>query len=81
LPEVREKSERQLLDYYLAKLHAHGADAPDRATAWNEYRAHMAYGYYLWAITRKVQSDITNEFVRRLGLAVESLGSFELLTV
>ena len=36
----------------------------------------MIYGYYLWSITRKVEPEITNEFVRRLGLAVSELDSF-----
>lgn len=80
-PEVREASERDLLDYYLDRLRAHGATPPDRETAFTEYRAHMAYGYYLWAITRKVDPPITEEFVRRLGLAVDSLGTWKLLGV
>lgn len=80
-PEDREQSERQLLDTYLDRLRSLGVEPPERAKAWDEYRAHMAYGFYLWAITRKVIPAQTNELVRRLGLAVTSLGSFELLGV
>lgn len=80
-PEDREQNERALLDSYLDKLRSYGAEPPDRFEAWDEYRAHMAYGYYLWAITRKVAPAHTHELVRRLGLAVTSLGSFELLGV
>lgn len=79
--EQREASERQLIDHYLDCLRAQGIDAPSRETAWVEYRAHMAYGFHLWSITRMVEPDITKEFVKRLGSAVASLGSFDLLGV
>jgi hypothetical protein len=39
----------------------------------------MVYGYYLWAITRKVDPQITNAFVHRLGTAAHELDSFALL--
>jgi phosphotransferase family enzyme len=76
-PEDRRRHERALLDHYRARLKAMGG--PDLAadTAWQRYRAAMVYGYYLWAITQKVEPAITNEFTRRLGLAVADLESFE----
>ena len=43
--------------------------------------AAMVYGFYLWAITRKVEPAITHEFVRRLGIAADDLQSFELLSL
>ncbi len=75
-PEDRRTHERALLDHYRAKLKALGG--PDLAAndAWLRYRAAMVYGYYLWVITQKVEPAITNEFVRRLGLAVADLDSF-----
>jgi hypothetical protein len=75
-PEDRRANERHLLDHYLGKLKALGGPAIDPEHAWDRYRAGMVYGYYLWAITRKVDPEITNEFVRRLGLAVSDLESF-----
>jgi hypothetical protein len=41
----------------------------------------MAYGFFMWAITQKVEPAIVEEFNRRLGLAVTELGTFELLGV
>ena len=41
----------------------------------------MIYGYYLWAITRKVEPEIIDTFVYRLGTAADDLQSFELLDV
>jgi aminoglycoside phosphotransferase (APT) family kinase protein len=81
MPDVREQSQRHLIDHYLECLRREGVEAPSRENAWREYRAHMAYGFHMWAITQKVEPEITNEFVRRLGLAVASLETFELLGV
>ena len=39
----------------------------------------MLYGFYMWAITRKVEPQITHEFNRRLGLAVADFDSFTLI--
>jgi Phosphotransferase enzyme family len=78
-PEDRRTHERALLDDYRARLKGFGG--PDLAAdaAWRRYRAGMIYGLYLWAITRKVEPAIIEEFVRRLGIAVADLQSFELL--
>jgi hypothetical protein len=79
--ENRRSYEQQLLSHYLGRLAEFGAPAPGFAEAWEEYRAQLAYGFYLWAITRKVRPDITLEMVRRLGLAVADHGSLERLGV
>lgn len=80
-PHDRRAHERALLDHYRETLKAAGG--PDLAAndAWRRYRAAMVYGYYLWGITQKVEPEITEEFVRRLGAAVDELESFELLGV
>ena len=75
-PEDRRKHERELLEHYLRRLKALGGPEFDADQAWTRYRAAMIYGYYLWAITQKVEPAITNEFFRRLGLAVYELDSF-----
>ena len=76
-PEDRRAHERALLDHYRDRLVALGGPEIEAEHAWTRYRSAMIYGFYLWAMTRKVQPDITNEFVRRLGIAVSDLDSFE----
>ena len=78
-PEERRAHERALLDEYRARLKAIGGPDIDADTAWRAYRAAMVYGYYLWAITRKVDQEITDTFVYRLGSAVDDLDAFGLL--
>lgn len=80
-PEDRRMHERALLDHYRGRLKALGGPDIDRDGAWDRYRAAMVYGYFLWAITRKVEVPVINEFVRRLGLAVDDLESFALVGV
>jgi Phosphotransferase enzyme family len=75
-PEDRAAHERRLLGHYLDRLKSLGGPSIDPQDAWTRYRAGMVYGYFLWAITRKVDPQITNEFVRRLGLASSELDSF-----
>jgi hypothetical protein len=76
-PEDRRLHERGLLKHYLTRLKALGGPELDAEDAWTRYRAAMIYGYYLWTITQKVEPPITNEFFRRLGLAVDELKSFD----
>jgi hypothetical protein len=78
-PEDRRVHECALLDEYRARLKALGGPQLAADAAWRRYRGAMIYGFYLWAITRKVEPAITHEFVRRLGIAAEDLKSFELL--
>jgi len=80
-PEDRRAHERALLDDYRARLKALGGPDIDADTAWRSYRVAMVYGYYLWAITRKVEPEITDTFVYRLGTAVDDLDAFGLLEV
>ena len=78
-PEDRRAHERALLADYLQRVRALGGPPIDPDAAWRRYRAAMIYGYYLWAITRKVDPPIIAEFVRRLGIAVADLDSFTLV--
>lgn len=80
-PEDRRKHERALLGEYLRRRKAFGGTDINPDTAWLSYRTAMAYGYYMWAITRKVEPAIIHEFVYRLGTAVDDLQSFDLLKV
>ncbi|ALJ18820.1 oxidoreductase family protein [Microbacterium sp. No. 7] len=79
--EQRRSHERALLESYLDALRARGVDAPPATTAWDSYRAGMIYGYYLWAVTRRVARPITEEFSQRLVTAVDDLDSYALLGV
>ena len=79
--DVAEAEERALLDHYLAAAAALGCTMPGREIAWAQYREAAVYGYYLWAITRKVDPPIINLFFNRLGSSVARHGSFGLLGV
>jgi hypothetical protein len=77
--EVAEKEERNLLDHYLDAVKRLGGEVPDREEAWRLYRESVAYGYYLWAMTRYVDPAITETFVNRLGSSVTRHETFRLL--
>lgn len=79
--EVAATEERRLLAHYLHVMRALGCDMPDEETAWREYREAMVYGFYLWAITRRVEPPVIHAFTARLGAGVERLDSFALLGV
>jgi len=76
---MRRDHEARLLRYYLECVRAEGGSAPRWDVAWTQYRRHMVYGYYLWAITRFVDPATTHELVTRLGTAVADLRSLTLL--
>jgi hypothetical protein len=80
-PQDRARNERDLLHHYLERLAAHGGKPPSAGDAWWAYRAHLPYGYFLWAITRMVDRPIVEHFTRRLGRAVAEHDSFDLLGV
>lgn len=78
-PDERRRSERGLLDHYRDRLAAHGVTPPGRDAAWRAYRACLAYGYFMWAITRLVDRPIIDRLTHRLGTAVADHGTFDLL--
>ena len=80
-PEDRRTHERVLLAEYCKRAKALGGPDIVADDAWRSYRVAMIYGYYLWAITRKVEPAIIDTFVYRLGTAADDLQSFELLGV
>jgi len=78
--EAAEREERNLLRHYLETMRRFGnAVAESDDEAWHAYRASLVYGYYLWAITRRVDPAVINLFVDRLGQAVTRHDSFRLL--
>ncbi|MCB2077470.1 MAG: phosphotransferase [Novosphingobium sp.] len=77
--DVAEREERRLMNDYLATMRSAGFDMPDDEAAWEQYREAVVYGYYLWAITRRVDPPIINLFFNRLGNAVARHDSYRLL--
>ncbi len=77
--EDRRQHERDLLRGYLDELGRLGGQPPEGDEAWTEYRLHLAYGYYLWGITRFVDREITVEFIPRLGTAMDDHGTLAAL--
>ncbi|MEO7248483.1 MAG: phosphotransferase [Novosphingobium sp.] len=79
--DLAAREERRLLIHYLNVMRAGGYAMPDDETAWAEYREACVYGYYLWAITRRVDPAIIHTFTARLGAAVTRHDSFAVLGV
>lgn len=79
--EVAASEERRLLNGYLAEMRSAGFAMPNDEEAWAQYREAAIYGFYLWSITRRVDPEITNLFVNRLGNAVTRLESHGLLEI
>jgi aminoglycoside phosphotransferase (APT) family kinase protein len=80
-PDELARSERGLLDHYLGQLAARGITPPRQEDAWWAYRAHLPYGYYLWAITRAVDRPIVEHLTGRLSVAAARHASLDLLGV
>lgn len=82
LPDnVAAAEERKLLGHYLGIMRGKGFDMPDDEQAWLQYREAVMWGYFLWAITRRVDPPVINMFVDRLGKAVTRLESHALLGI
>lgn len=79
--ELAEREERRLLGHYLELMRSQGCAMPDDEEAWRQYREGAIYGFYLWAITRRVDPPIIEMFTDRLGRAVERHESHALLGV
>lgn len=79
--DVAEKEERHLLRHYLQAAQALDTAVPDFDEAFTQYREAVVYGFYLWAITRRVAPELTNMSNYRLGAAVARHESYRLLGV
>ncbi len=79
--EDRRANEADLLDHYLDRLAAHGGKPPAREEAWQLYRESFPYGLLMWGMTQRVEPQIVNRFVGRLGTAAMDHDSFALLGV
>jgi hypothetical protein len=79
--EIAEAEERRLLGDYLARMRAAGMDMPGDEQAWTQYREAVAYGLFMWAITRRVDPPVIHRFTDRLGKAAMRHDTFRLLGV
>jgi hypothetical protein len=67
----RRRTERELLEGYLAALNEFGVvDAPAFGEAWDLLGRGVVHGYYLWGITAEVNPKLTEILCHRLGTAV-----------
>jgi len=69
-PEERRRTESDLLAHYLDRLRAEGVDPPSWDAARRDVGLGLIYGFFLWAITLKVDPPITTAMLERLGTAV-----------
>jgi aminoglycoside phosphotransferase (APT) family kinase protein len=79
--EVAAREEWNLLRDYLDRARGYGCETPSFEAARQQYRAAVVWGYYLWAITRRVEPAVIETFVNRLGSAVTRHESYRLLEV
>ena len=79
--EDRRRCEWALLEGYLQRLVELGVPVPSWEEAVTLYRQHLAYGFFLWAMTQYTPEELTTKTVRRLGHAVEDHETFERLGV
>ena len=77
----RERSEGDLLVHYLECLRSHGLDPPAWDDAMDAYRAGIAYGYFMWAITLVVKPAIIRVLLQRLSAAAAAHDAFGSLGV
>jgi hypothetical protein len=72
----RRASEKDLLRHYLDELGAGGVRVASWDDAWVGYRRGILHGFYLWAITQKVDPAVTRILQHRLGTAAADHDSY-----
>lgn len=84
-PEQRREMERDLIVYYLDRLHAAGGPKVSFDEAWDHYREQMLSALAWWTMTLTPAGDMpdmqpydtTVEFIRRLVVAIDDLDSLD----
>jgi Phosphotransferase enzyme family len=66
----RRRAEKDLLRHYLDALSSHGVTPPIWDEAWRAITFGIVHGFFLWAITTKMQPAIIATLLHRLGTAV-----------
>lgn len=79
--DLRRRHEKALLQRYLDELAQLGQEPPPWDEAWEEYCLHLAYGYWMWSITRFHSRAVVLEHIPRLGNAIVDHGTFERLGI
>lgn len=77
----RRSRERELLAHYLEHLRASDIGAPAWDEAWDDYRTGIAYGVFMWGVTRLVDPEIVQRLLQRLTTAAAEHHTFERLGV
>ena len=75
--EQRRQAEEELVEHYLDHLAVSGMERPAHDDIWKGLRRGFLHGFYLWAITLKVDPAITATLLERLGTAVDDHAAFE----
>jgi hypothetical protein len=79
--EHRREAEQDLLRHYLDRVAVHGGHPPKWNEAWDLYRVSLAYGYFMWGMTLRVDPPIIKEFIYRIGHAISDHDTFGRLKV
>lgn len=69
--ERRRQAETELVEHYLDHLAGSGVERPSDDEVRHGLRRSFLHGFYLWAITLKVDPAITATLLERLGTAVD----------
>jgi hypothetical protein len=85
-PEQRRLMERDLIAYYLDRLHASGGPKVAFDEAWDHYREQMLSALAWWTMTLTPAADMpdmqpydtTREFIHRLAVAIDDLDSLDI---
>ncbi len=78
---ARREHEADLLRWYLERLAAYGATAPEWDDAWDAYAAGFAHGYFLWTITRISSRDVVLIHMPRIAAALDDHDTYRRLGV
>ena len=74
--EDRRAHERDLLQFYLRRLHDHGSIDVSWAEAWEGYVRAFSYGYFLWVITTISSREVVLIHMPRLAVALTDHETF-----
>lgn len=85
--EIRRATERDLLGWYLKRLHRLGAPEQDFDEAWRLYRTQTLHSFFAWAFTLGMAltqiemqpPHVCREILRRKGAAIDELATLAAL--
>jgi len=77
----RRSAERDLLRHYLDRLRSFGTEPPPWDDAWRALRHGILQGFFLWAITTKVEPALIEILLHRLGTAAADFDALSAVEV